>query len=111
MNSINVSHNIEISQWPKTRLKALCRGTKQERDVKSRFVVSPPYDLPVGKGQALNINRLDAFRNGEAGPIAAILIAQQPVGFRVANHLLGGGIEIERASQPVRHIGEVHQCG
>src|ERR1700686_3167114 len=41
----------------------------------------------------------------------AITTAQETVGFLIANDLLLRGIELQRTTQTVRGIGQMHQCG
>ena len=42
----------------------------------------------------------------------AISTAQETIGFFIANHRLGLGVEVHRASQAIRSVGEVHKrCG
>src|SRR5579864_7524436 len=51
----------------------------------------------------------DVVRNREARAITAIAVAQQVIRFRIADHLLGGGIEIQRAAEPVRDIRQMDE--
>src|SRR5262249_16568265 len=51
----------------------------------------------------------NAVRNFEAFAIAAVGLAQQAIGFVVADDLLGLGIEIERAAQAIRHVRKVDE--
>src|SRR6266446_3786874 len=41
--------------------------------------------------------------------VSAVAVAQKVVGLVVADHLFGGGIELQRATQAIRNVGEVHQ--
>jgi len=56
--------------------------------------------------------RSDVFlRHGKRRPIPAVAIAQQTVGFVVANHELRLGIKAESPAQAVRRIRQVNQRG
>src|SRR5215469_3046989 len=52
---------------------------------------------------------LYVLRDREAGAISAIGVAQQMIRFLIADNLLGLRIEIQRAAEPVRHVGQMHQ--
>jgi len=58
-------------------------------------------ELRAWRGGSLGSRFLHLIGNCEAGAVAAVGVAEHAVGLVVAGYLLGLGIEVQRAAEPV----------